>query len=104
MNKVNYYNLVFWNYNYLHNNVSTFTIKNFTNLSLTFSELLQINHNNIINDSLTIIKIMKVYKHNPKYIIDIENPYWNENTKIIDYIDFYNIKSTNCDIIFKLIR
>lgn len=98
------YNLVFWNHNYLHNNKSVFIIKDFNDLNLTLRELLEKNHYNLTNDSLSIIKVMKVYKHNPKYVIDIENPYWDSKTKIIDYIEFYNIRSTNCDIIFKVFR
>lgn len=98
------YTLVFWNYDYLHIKKTSFIIDNFTNLDLTFRELLEKNHYNLTKDSLSIIRIMKVYKHNPKYVIDIENIYWDNKTKIIDYINFYDIKSTKCDIIFKVIR
>lgn len=89
--------LVFWNYNYLHikNYQSIFTIDDIINLNLTFEELF-IKHGIGIS-----IKIFKVFKHNPREIINKEEPYWNiSKTKIIDYINYYDIRGNSCDIIF----
>ena len=95
---------VFWNYEYLHIKTPAFIIDDLTNLNLSFRELISKYHNNFTPDLSVIIKILKVDKTKPQFILDNNNPYWNNTTKIIDYIDFYNIKSTNCDIIFKIIH
>jgi len=96
--------LVFWNYEYLHIKKPSFIIDDLYDLNLTFKELITKYHFNFSADLSVLIKILKVDKTKPQFILNNNNPYWDNTTKIIDYIDFYNIKSTNCDIIFKIIH
>ncbi len=96
--------LVFWNYEYLHIKNYSFIIDDLYDLNLTFKELITKYHFNFSADLSVTIKILKVNKATPQFLLDNNNPYWDNRTKIIDYIKFYNIKSSNCDIIFKIIR
>lgn len=92
--------LVFWDYNLLHLNRPLFIIEDFYNLDMTFNDFLIKYRYNFIDNNLAIIHFLKIHKNKPKEFIDINNPYWNKNTKIIDYINFYQIKNNKCDIIF----
>jgi len=96
--------LVFWDYNLLHLNRPLFIIDDFYNLDMTFKEFITRYRYNFIADNLATIHFLKVYKNKPKEFMDINNPYWNQNTKIIDYINFYQIKNKKCDIIFIITR
>ncbi len=93
---------VFWNYNLLHNKIPAFTIDDYNDLNMTFNELIDKYRYNFSKDLSITINFLRVYKKNPKQLIDSNNPYWDKKTKIKDYIDFYNIQSNKCDIIFKL--
>ena len=97
--------LVFWNYNLLHNNQPAFIINENNNInSLTFNDIINKYRNKFTNDDLAIIRIMKVHKTKPFIPITTEEPYWNNKTKISEYLNFYEIYSNNCDIIFMIDR
>jgi hypothetical protein len=96
-------NLVFWDYKYLHNKIPLFILKDFYNLSLTLDEIIIRNYNSLTNGIGKSIKVLKVDKRIPKELININEPYFNKNTKINDYINYYEIKSSNCDIIIEIL-
>jgi hypothetical protein len=96
-------NLVFWNYNYLHNNTSVFISSNLYDLSITLKDIIIKFHHHLTNNEFAVIKILKVYKNNPKVIFDSNNPYFDLHLSLYDYLNYYNIKSNNCDIIFTII-
>lgn len=96
--------LQFWIYDYLHLNKPHLIINDFIDINITLRELIQKNKFQLSNDNLVIIKILKIYKNNPKKFIDNNNPYWNTNLTIVDYINYYNIKSNKCDFIITINR
>lgn len=97
--------LVFWNYNLIHNNQYAFIInENYNINSLTFNDIINKYRNKFTNDDLATIRIMKVHKTKPFIPINENEPYWNNKTKISEYLNFYEINSNNCDIIFMIDR
>ncbi len=87
--------LVFWNYLnlYKNGNKPSIIIEELDNYSFTLEELLRRNNLNI--------KILKVYKNSPKFLYDENNPYWDlKKTKLIDYFNYYDIRSPSCDFVF----
>jgi len=96
-------NLVFWNFTYLHNNTSAFTISDFSDLSIKLKDIIAKFHHQLSNNDFAIIKILKVNKNNPKYLIDSNNPYFDLDLSLYDYMNYYDIKSGNIDIIISII-
>jgi len=53
------------------------------------------------------IKFIKFVKFNPNELVDNENPYWNNETTIKEYLEFYGIKglqSNKCCFLYKFIE
>jgi len=97
--------LVFWNYNLLHNNQPVFIVNENNNInSLTFNDIINKYKDKFTDDNFAIIRIMKVHKTKPFNPINADEPYWNNKTKISEYIIFYGIISNKCDIIFMITR
>ena len=96
--------LVFWDYQHLHVKIPLFTTEDLYNLNITIRDLINKYRYQIINDSLAIIKVHKIYKTYPYEFIDKDRPYWDYDTKIYDYINFYQIKAKKVDMIISIIR
>ena len=94
--------LVFWNYDLLHLNIHSHSFE-LLDLTTTLKEILIKIRHNLIYDHLRTIHFLKVYKNNPKQIIDENNPNWDLMTKLIDYINYYQLhNNSTIDIIFKI--
>lgn len=95
-------NLVFWDYKYLHNKIPLFIINDFYDYNTKLNNIISKNHYNFSVDKSSIIKILKVYKKNPKQLLDNNNPYFDLHLTLNDYIEYYDIKSNHCDIIINI--
>ena len=94
--------IVFWNYDLLHLKIHSHSLE-LLDLTMTFKEILIKNRHHLIYDPSRTINFLKVYKNNPKQVINEEYPYWDLMTKLIDYINFYGLhNNSNIDIIFKI--
>jgi len=95
--------LIFWNYNLLHNNLSSFHFETYE-FHMTLRDLLIKIRSFIIDDTSRTIQFLKVNKNNPKTLLDENNPYFDLSISIYDYMNFYGIQKRNeIDFIFKII-
>ena len=70
---------------------------------MTLSEIIIRNSQELAKGVGRSINILKVDKRIPKKFINDNEPYFNKQTKIINYINFYDIKSNHCDIIIEIL-
>lgn len=96
--------VVFWNRDHLHIKRPLFITEELYDLTITLRDLISRYRYHLINDSFAIINVLKVYKNNPRRFIDDDNPYWDLKTKVVDYINYYEIKTKKIDMIISIIR
>jgi len=96
--------IVFWNRDHLHINRPLFITEELYDLTITLRDLISKYRYHLINDSLAVIQILKVYKTNPRKFINEKEPYWDLKTRIIDYMNYYEIKTIKVDMIISITR
>lgn len=96
--------IVFWNRNHLHINKPLFITEELYDLTITLRDLIGKYRYHLINDSLAIIQVLKVYKKNPRKFINESEPYWDLKTRVIDYMNYYDIKTKKVDMIICIKR
>lgn len=96
--------IVFWSYHHLHIKKPLLVTEELYDLTIKLRDLISKYRYQIINDGLAVINVHKVYKTNYRRFIDDNNPYWDLNTRIIDYMNYYEIKTKKIDMIISIIR
>lgn len=96
--------IVFWSYHHLHIKRPLFVTEDLHDLTIKLRDVINKYRYHLINDSLAVINIHKVYKTNYHKFIDDNNPFWDLNTRIIDYMNYYEIKTKKIDMIISITR